>query len=554
MLKKTIPTIAFIIFSLIIFANPQSADTLFADQQGIAVEQELSGEELTYSQKIDRAFTPFVDWLSEVLFFDPFSYFGLHDPVIKDQNGDPILNEDGTEATSNIPLVVIWLVFGAITFTIILRFINIRGFKHAIALVRGVYDDPDHKGEVSHFQALTTALSATVGLGNIAGVAIAISIGGPGATFWMIVAGLLGMSSKFMECTLGVKYRRIDINGVVSGGPMYYLKDGLKKRKLKWLGILLSFVFAILVIGGSLGGGNMFQANQAFSQLTYLVPSIQNYGMWFGLILAVLVGVVIIGGIKSIAQVTDKIVPFMAVVYVVAALIIIVLNIGQTGNAFMLIIDGAFSPGALKGGVIGVLIVGFQRAAFSNEAGVGSAAIAHSAVKTDKPITEGFVALLEPFVDTVVICTMTALVLIYTGSYENPMGYEGTQLTSMAFSKVISWFPYVLLVAIFLFAFSTMISWSYYGLKGFDFLFGGIFKKVFGSREVAKYTYFVIFLFFIIVGASSSLGSVIDFSDMMILAMAFPNIIGLLILSPEIIKDLNDYWRKLKTGEIKRYK
>ena len=554
MLRKTIPTIAFIIFSLIIFANPQSADTLFADQQGIAVEQELSGEELTYSQKIDRAFTPFVDWLSEVLFFDPFSYFGLHDPVIKDQNGDPILNEDGTEATSNIPLVVIWLVFGAITFTIILRFINIRGFKHAIALVRGVYDDPDHKGEVSHFQALTTALSATVGLGNIAGVAIAISIGGPGATFWMIVAGLLGMSSKFMECTLGVKYRRIDINGVVSGGPMYYLKDGLKKRKLKWLGILLSFVFAILVIGGSLGGGNMFQANQAFSQLTYLVPSIQNYGMWFGLILAVLVGVVIIGGIKSIAQVTDKIVPFMAVVYVVAALIIIVLNIGQTGNAFMLIIDGAFSPGALKGGVIGVLIVGFQRAAFSNEAGVGSAAIAHSAVKTDKPITEGFVALLEPFVDTVVICTMTALVLIYTGSYENPMGYEGTQLTSMAFSKVISWFPYVLLVAIFLFAFSTMISWSYYGLKGFDFLFGGIFKKVFGSREVAKYTYFVIFLFFIIVGASSSLGSVIDFSDMMILAMAFPNIIGLLILSPEIIKDLNDYWRKLKTGEIKRYK
>ncbi len=554
MVKKIIPLIALITFNLTLLATPQHSDTLFIDQQGIASIEQQSNEDLTYSQKIDRAFTPFVDWLSEVLFFDPFSYFGLHDPVVKDKDGNPVLNADGSQTESKIPLVVIWLVFGAITFTVILRFINIRGFKHAIMLVRGVYDDPDHKGEVSHFQALTTALSATVGLGNIAGVAIAISIGGPGATFWMIIAGILGMSSKFMECTLGVKYRKIDINGVVSGGPMYYLRDGLKKKKLKWLGLLLSFIFAILVIGGSLGGGNMFQANQAFSQLAYLVPSIENYGMWFGLILAVLVGVVIIGGIKSIARVTDKVVPFMAVIYVATALIIILMNLDKTDDAFMLIIEGAFSPGALKGGIIGVLIVGFQRAAFSNEAGVGSAAIAHSAVKTDKPITEGFVALLEPFVDTVVICTMTALVLIYTGSYDNPMGYEGTQMTSMAFSKMISWFPYVLLVAIFLFAFSTMISWSYYGLKGFDFLFGGIFKKVFGSREVAKYTYFVIFLFFIIVGASSNLGSVIDFSDMMILAMAFPNIIGLLILSPEIIKDLNSYWHKLKTGEIKRFK
>ncbi len=554
MVKKIIPLIALITFNLTLLATPQHSDTLFIDQQGIASIEQQSNEDLTYSQKIDRAFTPFVDWLSEVLFFDPFSYFGLHDPVVKDKDGNPVLNADGSQTESKIPLVIIWLVFGAITFTVILRFINIRGFKHAIMLVRGVYDDPDHKGEVSHFQALTTALSATVGLGNIAGVAIAISIGGPGATFWMIIAGILGMSSKFMECTLGVKYRKIDINGVVSGGPMYYLRDGLKKKKLKWLGLLLSFIFAILVIGGSLGGGNMFQANQAFSQLAYLVPSIENYGMWFGLILAVLVGVVIIGGIKSIARVTDKVVPFMAVIYVATALIIILMNLDKTDDAFMLIIEGAFSPGALKGGIIGVLIVGFQRAAFSNEAGVGSAAIAHSAVKTDKPITEGFVALLEPFVDTVVICTMTALVLIYTGSYDNPMGYEGTQMTSMAFSKMISWFPYVLLVAIFLFAFSTMISWSYYGLKGFDFLFGGIFKKVFGSREVAKYTYFVIFLFFIIVGASSNLGSVIDFSDMMILAMAFPNIIGLLILSPEIIKDLNSYWHKLKTGEIKRFK
>ncbi len=323
---------------------------------------------------------------------------------------------------------------------------------------------------------------------------------------------------------------------------------------MKWLGIVLSVIFAILVIGGSFGGGNMFQANQAFSQLTYLVPSIENYGMWFGVILAILVGFVIIGGIKSIARVTDKIVPFMAVIYVITALIIIFMNIQHTGEAFKLIIDGAFGVGALKGGIIGVLIVGFQRAAFSNEAGVGSAAIAHSAVKTDTPITEGFVSLLGPFIDTVVICTMTALVLIYTGTYENPMGYEGAQLTTLAFSKVFSWFPYILVIAIFLFAFSTMISWSYYGLKGFDFLVGNLFEKIFGNREVAKYTYFVIFLFFIIVGAASNLGSVIDFSDMMILSMAFPNIIGLIILLPEVRQDLSDYWNKLKSGEIKRYK
>ncbi|MBT3173847.1 MAG: amino acid carrier protein [Lentimicrobiaceae bacterium] len=554
MIKRLLTTITFVILIISSNAQTNSSDTLFVFQEGEAIENNYGSEDITYSQKIDRAFTPIVDGLEVVLFWDPFETFGLHDSDLKDEDGNPILEPDGSQKESPIPLVVIWLIFGAVTFTILLRFINFRGFKHAIMLVRGVYDDPDHKGEVSHFQALTTALSATVGLGNIAGVAIAISIGGPGATFWMIIAGLLGMSSKFIECTLGVKYRIIDKNGVVSGGPMYYLRDGLKKKNMKWLGLILSFIFSILVIGGSLGGGNMFQSNQAFSQLAYLVPSIENHGMWFGIILAILVGFVIIGGIKSIARVTDKIVPFMAVIYVATALVIIIMNIENTGNAFRLIIDGAFGDNAMKGGLIGVLIIGFQRAAFSNEAGVGSAAIAHSAVKTNKPITEGFVSLLEPFVDTVVICTMTALVLIYTGTYENPMGHEGAQLTSMAFAKVFSWFPYVLMVAIFLFAFSTMISWSYYGLKGFDYLLGNFFEKVFGNRDIGKYTYFVIFLFFIVVGSSSNLGSVIAFSDMMILAMAFPNIIGLLILSPEILTDLNDYWRQLKAGEIKRYK
>lgn len=556
MIKK-IALIILLVFTASFFAfasNNSQADTLFVLNEGIAATSELPDTDLTLSQKIDKAFTPIVEGLGVVLFWDPFETVGLHDPVIYNEQGNPILNSDGTEKESKIPLVVIWLIFGAVTFTVLLRFINFRGFKHAIQLVRGIYDNPDHKGEVSHFQALTTALSATVGLGNIAGVAIAISIGGPGATFWMIVAGLLGMSSKFVECTLGVKYRQIDKNGVVSGGPMYYLRDGLKKKNMKWLGIVLSIIFAILVIGGSFGGGNMFQANQAFSQLAYLVPSIENYGMWFGVILAILVGFVIIGGIKSIARVTDKIVPFMAAIYVFTALVIIFMNIEHTGTAFKLIIDGAFGVDALKGGIIGVLIVGFQRAAFSNEAGVGSAAIAHSAVKTDTPITEGFVSLLEPFVDTVVICTMTALVLIYTGTYENPMGYEGAQLTSLAFSKVFSWFPYILVIAIFLFAFSTMISWSYYGLKGFDYLAGSLFEKVFGNRDVAKYIYFAFFLFFIVVGSASNLGSVIAFSDMMILAMAFPNIIGLLILMPEIKQDLSDYWTKLKSGEIKRYK
>jgi len=551
MVKKSFLIIS---LSLFIYSVSFSQDTIRVSSKVVHASQTDSSPDLTVSQHIDNVFKPAVEWINSILFWDPFSTVGVYDPVIYNELGQPMLDNEGDPIRARLPLIVVWLILGAITFTVVMKFVNIRGFKHAIQLVRGKYDDPDDPGEVSHFQALTTALSATVGLGNIAGVAIAISIGGPGATFWMIVAGILGMSSKFTECTLGVKYRRIDINGVVSGGPMYYLRDGLKKKKMKWLGAFLAGLFALLVIGGSFGGGNMFQANQSFSQLAYVIPTIEGYGFWFGILLAVLVGAVIIGGIKSIAKVTDKVVPFMAVLYVLTALIIIIMNIQHTGEAFRLIWDGAFDADALKGGIVGVLIVGFQRAAFSNEAGVGSAAIAHSAVKTDKPITEGFVALLEPFIDTVVICTMTALVLIFTGTYENPTGLEGAQLTSLAFEKVISFFPYILVVAIFLFAFSTMISWSYYGLKGFDYLFGGISEKVFGNRNVAKYTYFLIFLAFIVIGASSNLGSVVDFSDSMILAMGFPNILGLIILAPEVRKDLKEYWSKLKSGEIKKYK
>jgi AGCS family alanine or glycine:cation symporter len=506
------------------------------------------------SERINCIFVPIVNTMSNVLFWDPFAALKIYDPVIYKDDGTALLHPNGDKQKKSIPFIVVWLVFGAVFFTIKFRFINFRGIGHAIQIVSGKYSNPKDKGEVSHFQALTTALSATVGLGNIAGVAIAIALGGPGATFWMIIAGLLGMASKFTECTLGVKYRKIDKNGVVSGGPMYYLSRGLEKKKLKKLGKVLAAVFAVLVIGGSFGGGNMFQANQAFAQLKVIAPEVGDYGWLFGVILAILVGVVIIGGIKSIARVTDKIVPFMALLYVGTALIIIFMNISQTGEAFMLIWDGAFNADALKGGVIGVLIVGFQRAAFSNEAGVGSAAIAHSAVKTKEPITEGFVALLEPFIDTVIICTMTALVLIYTGLYQNPEGVEGAQLTSQAFGSIFSWFPYLLVVAIFLFAFSTMISWSYYGIKGFDYLFGKSFEKLFKSRKHADTTYRIIFLGFIIVGSASSLGAVLDFSDMMILSMAFPNILGLIILSPEVYKELKSYMHRLKSGEIKKYK
>lgn len=550
-LRRILPVIVILLF----FYSPLlSQDTIRASANDKPFVNKTTKSEITVSERIDAAFKPVVDRLGSFLFWDPFASIGIYDPVVYDEMGNPVLGKDGKPVKSSVPLVVVWLIFGAVAFTIIMKFVNIRGFKHAIQLTRGIYDNPKEPGEVSHFQALTTALSATVGLGNIAGVAVALTIGGPGATFWMIVAGLLGMSSKFTECTLGVKYRKIDENGVVSGGPMYYLRDGLKKKGLKWLGWFLSGLFALLVIGGSFGGGNMFQANQSFSQLTYIVPGLADYGAWYGLILAILVGIVIIGGIKSIARITDKIVPIMALLYVGTSVFIILTNITHTMDAFRLIYEGAFGADALKGGLVGVLIVGFQRAAFSNEAGVGSAAIAHSAVKTDKPISEGFVSLLEPFIDTVVICTMTALVLIFTGTYENPLGLEGSQLTSEAYGKIISWFPYVLLVAIFLFAFSTMISWSYYGLNGFNYLFGDIFQKVFKNKNASKYTYFVIFLMFIVIGSSSSLGSVIDFSDMMILSMAFPNIIGLLILAPEVRQEMNAYFDDLKSGKIKRYK
>jgi AGCS family alanine or glycine:cation symporter len=483
-------------------------------------------ESKNLGDRINDFFVPIVDVIAMFIFWDPIAAMGF-------------------DIGTSIPIVVVWLVFGALFFTIKMNFINVRAFKHAIDLVRGKFDDPNDEGEVSHFQALATALSATVGLGNIAGVAVAITVGGPGATFWMIVAGLLGMSSKFVECTLGVKYRVVNENGEVSGGPMYYLKNGLAKYGYGNIGKVLAVLFAILCIGGSFGGGNMFQANQAYAQLSGQFPMLSGNGPMFGFLLAILVGTVIIGGIKSIARVTEKIVPFMAVLYVAAALVILVVNFSEIGIAFAMIFKGAFAPSAAFGGFIGVIIQGFRRAAFSNEAGVGSASIAHSATKTNEPVSEGIVSLLEPFIDTVVICTMTALVIIVTGM-SGVQGVEGAQLTSQAFESVISWFPYVLVIAIFLFAFSTMISWSYYGLKSWTYLFG--------SSKKSELVYKLIFLIFIIVGSSVKLGAVLDFSDMMILAMAFPNILGLLILSGEVKIDLKEYLNKVKSGVIKKIK
>ena len=448
-----------------------------------------------------------------------------------------------------IPFVLVWLIVAATVFTFYFKFINLRAFKHGFELVRGDYHDPEAAGEVTHFQALATALSGTVGLGNIAGVAVAVSLGGPGATFWMILAGFLGMSSKFTECTLGVKYRNELPDGTVSGGPMYYLTKGLAEKGAGFakFGKVLAVLFAIFCVGGSFGGGNMFQANQSFAQLVNVTGGdtswLADKGWLFGLIVAALVGLVIMGGIKGIARVTSKIVPFMAVTYVTAGVAIILMNYSLVPSAIGAIIDGAFTAEGISGGVIGVLLQGFKRAAFSNEAGVGSAAIAHSAVQTSRPVTEGFVALYEPFVDTIVVCTITALVIIITGTWDPSVDPSaGVQLTSTAFESAFSWFPIVLTVAVVLFAFSTMISWSYYGLKSWTFLFG--------ENKFTDATYKVLFLFFVVVGSSMQLGAVIDFSDAMIFAMAFPNLLGCYFLLPVVKKELNEYWDDLKSGRL----
>ncbi|MBL4753072.1 MAG: alanine:cation symporter family protein [Flavobacteriales bacterium] len=465
--------------------------------------------------------------------------------------GETFYTDGGKLFKQEVPLVLVWLIAGAIFFTIYMKFVNIKGFRLSLDIVRGKYTNPDEPGQVSHFQALTTALSGTVGLGNIAGVAVAVAVGGPGATFWMILAGILGMSTKFVECTLGVKFRNENPDGSVSGGPMYYLSKGLKEKGKGPLGKVLAGFFAVMCIGGSFGGGNMFQANQASAQFTNLswfegtFMAGNGGAVLFGIIMAIAVAIVIIGGIKSIANVTDKIVPFMCGIYVVSALAVLGYHVADIPGAFGQIFAGAFSPAAMYGGIIGVLIQGFRRAAFSNEAGIGSAAIAHSAVRTKEPITEGLVALLEPFIDTVVVCTMTALVLVITGVYTDT-SVAGVEMTSVAFESVFGNVAAVILtLAVVLFAFSTMISWSYYGLKAWGYLFG--------ESKMVQAIYKVLFCVFVFIGAIMALDPVIGFSDAMIFAMCFPNILGLYILAPGIRNDMNSFFNRIKSGEIKRY-
>jgi AGCS family alanine or glycine:cation symporter len=494
----------------------------------------LAQEAMSFDQKVNDIFAGATGWFVNFI-FSPFP---------------------GT----NFPWIVMWLVVAATVFTLYFGFVQFRYFRHAIKLVKGDYSDPNDAGEVSHFQALATALSGTVGLGNIAGVAVAVGIGGPGATFWMILAGLLGMASKFTECTLGVKYRNEYADGSVSGGPMYYISKGFDELGLPG-GKILAVLFSVFCILGALGGGNMFQANQAHAQIAGIVG---DYPGWItGIIFAAVVFAVIVGGIKSIAAVTEKVVPIMGVLYVGAALIILLVNYDKIGWAFGQIFTGAFTGLGVAGGMVGALIQGFKRAAFSNEAGVGSAAIAHSAVKTNEPITEGFVSLLEPLIDTVVICTMTALVITIsgqlildpaTGNYAlneagtaiaTVGGNTGVSLTSAAFASGISWFPYVLAIAVILFAFSTMISWSYYGLKAWTYLFG--------ESKRSELTFKIIFCIFIVIGAAASLGPVIDFSDAAIFAMAVVNIFALYFLMKLVKRELISYTTRLSSGEIKKF-
>jgi AGCS family alanine or glycine:cation symporter len=471
--------------------------------------------ELSLDDKINDAVAPATSWIFKIIFFTAFKVGEIE-----------------------VPFILIWLAGTAIFLTVYFKFINITSFGLALRTVRGKYSKPTDPGEITHFQALTAALSATVGLGNIAGVAIAISKGGPGAAFWMVVLGLVGMTTKFAECTLGVRYRDIDANGKVSGGPMKYLKKGLAERGLGKLGAVLAVVFAVLCVGASLGGGNMFQINQACSQFVEISGGSESilaeYRWVFGAVIAVLVGVVIIGGITRIANVTSRLVPLMCFTYILGAIAVLATHMDKIPGAISLIVSTAFTPDAYVGGLIGAMLVGIQRGSFSNEAGIGSAPIAHAAVKTSKPASEGIVALLEPFIDTVVVCSMTALVIVITGNYGEALSGsstgEGIAITSQAFASVITWFPFVLFIAVTLFAFSTLISWSYYGQQAWACLFG--------SSKPADLSYKFLFLLCIVLGASMSLGAVTDFSDGMLLGMCFPNLIGVYLLLPVIKEEL----------------
>lgn len=477
---------------------------------------------------LSEVFLSINSFMEKILFFDIF--FGSVDNV-------------------KVPFLVAWLIAGGVYLTIATRFINLRAMGHAIAILRGKYKTKDDRGEISPFGALTTALSATVGLGNIAGVALAVSIGGPGATFWMIMAGFLGMSLKFTEVTLSLKYREFLPDGTVMGGAMEYLSKGLAKKGYANFGKALSIIFAVFMIGGAIGGGNVFQVSQSLSAVSQEISFFRDFPVAFGIILSILVGIIIIGGITRIAKITESLVPFMAIIYVVASLWILGYHFDKIDDAIGTIFYEAFSTSAVYGGMAGAIIQGFQRAVFSNEAGIGSSPLAHAPVKTKYAVRQGFVALYEPFIDTVVICTMTALVIVITGVYEHNGAYmalieakEGAALTSVAYGTVIDWFPAVLTLSITLFAFSTLIAWFYYGERAWVYLFGPKYSII----------YKIMFLSLIIISTVVDTDILVDFSFMLFLTMALPNILGLFILSGDVKKELDEYLLKLKSGELEK--
>jgi AGCS family alanine or glycine:cation symporter len=471
-------------------------------------------------------FTTINDFLGSILFFDIL--FG---------------SVEGT----TIPFLVAWLIAGGIYLTVKMGFVNLHMLKHSYNIILGRYKTKEDKGIIEPYKSLTTALSATVGLGNIAGVAIAIAIGGPGATFWMIFAGFLGMTLKFTEVTLSLQHREFLPDGTIMGGGMEYLSKGLANKGMAGFGKILAIVFALFMIGGAIGGGNTFQVSQAVGAIGNEISFVKENPWIFGVVLAVLTGLVIIGGIRRIADTTSKIVPLMVTIYIAASLWILISHFDAIPAAFGLIVTEAFVPSAVAGGMIGVIVQGFQRAVFSSEAGLGSAPVAHAPARVKYPVRQGMVALYEPFIDTIIVCTMTALVIIITGVWDPANGHanliearEGAALTAAAYGTVISWFPTILSISIFLFAFSTMISWSYYGERAWVYLFG----------SKSSILYKLMFLSFIIMASIVDTGIMVDFSFYLILGMALPNILGLYILSGDVKEELKIYLEKLRSGEL----